>query len=147
MIANKYDEMYNRVKHPNISDFTYYWMYKRGDCVLNKVKFEDVEYFLMENSNWSLNKMSASNLISYAQDQGYIVEKFEDRDLFKVAKEQSRSKTDEIEEQFKKELFILWEVSANPKRDLLFAKAWELGHSNGFGEVEHWFEELVELIR
>lgn len=35
----------------------------------------------------------------------------------------------------------------NPKLDLLYDKAWEIGHANGFSEVEFWFEDLAELIR
>lgn len=35
----------------------------------------------------------------------------------------------------------------HPKLDLLYAKAWEHGHANGFSEVAYWFEDLAELVR
>ena len=38
-------------------------------------------------------------------------------------------------------------VTLNPKRDLLWAKSWELGHANGLSEVEDVYDDLVELIK
>lgn len=35
----------------------------------------------------------------------------------------------------------------HPKLGLLYQKAWELGHSAGYGEVETYFADLAELIR
>lgn len=37
-------------------------------------------------------------------------------------------------------------VVGNPKADLLWQKAWEGGHANGFSEVCSHYENLVELI-
>ena len=35
----------------------------------------------------------------------------------------------------------------DPKLDLLYQKAWEHGHANGYSEVEFWFKDLAELLR
>lgn len=37
-------------------------------------------------------------------------------------------------------------VENNPKRGLLWAKAWEHGHSSGYSEVENYYRDFVELI-
>lgn len=34
----------------------------------------------------------------------------------------------------------------NPKRYLLWAKAWEQGHASGLSDVEYWYEDLLELV-
>lgn len=38
-------------------------------------------------------------------------------------------------------------MTDHPKRDLLWSKAWEHGHSNGHEEVEYWYGEFVEMIQ
>lgn len=48
--------------------------------------------------------------------------------------------------QFKQDLFEEFDVQNNPKAELLFSKAWELGHSAGLYEVLGHFENLVDLI-
>lgn len=35
----------------------------------------------------------------------------------------------------------------HPKLDLLYEKAWQHGHANGWSEVAFWFENLSELVR
>lgn len=35
----------------------------------------------------------------------------------------------------------------HPKRDLLWAKAWEHGHSAGLDDVDTWYSDLVELVK
>ena len=52
-----------------------------------------------------------------------------------------------IHDQFKQDMFEELGVTDNPKKDLLFSKAWEMGHSYGFSEVFHYAEELVDLIK
>jgi hypothetical protein len=50
------------------------------------------------------------------------------------------------EELFKEALEKLYEVSNNPKKNLLYSKAYELGHSSGLHEVEYFYDILVDLI-
>jgi hypothetical protein len=49
--------------------------------------------------------------------------------------------------QFKQDVFAELDIEDNPKRDLLFDKAWERGHACGLHEVFMYAEDLVELIR
>lgn len=52
-----------------------------------------------------------------------------------------------LERQFKKDLLEELGVTDNPKANLLFEKAWELGHSHGLTEVVSYAHDLVDLIR
>jgi len=47
---------------------------------------------------------------------------------------------------FEDDLAEAFGVTVHPKRLKLFAKAWDMGHSSGLHEVEHYYSELVELI-
>lgn len=38
-------------------------------------------------------------------------------------------------------------LADHPKLDLLYEKAWQHGHANGWNEVAFWFEDLAELVR
>lgn len=51
------------------------------------------------------------------------------------------------EEKFKSDLFEELEIQENPKRELLYRKAYELGHSYGFSEIYCYACDLVELIK
>lgn len=50
-------------------------------------------------------------------------------------------------ENLKSELEHEFEVSTHVKKDLLFYKAWDRGHSCGYYEVIMVYEDLVELIK
>jgi len=57
-----------------------------------------------------------------------------------------REQEQKLREQFKKDCFIDLGIENNPKAELLFEKAWDLGHSSGYWEVYCQMQELVELI-
>ncbi len=46
-----------------------------------------------------------------------------------------------------RDLELVHGTGKNPKANLLFAKAWELGHSSGYHEVVIYYNDLVELIK
>lgn len=52
----------------------------------------------------------------------------------------------ELLEQFKKDLFEDLGIQNNPKRHLLYDKAWDRGHSSGLYEIFSCAQDLVELI-
>lgn len=52
----------------------------------------------------------------------------------------------QIYDVFKQDLFNELGIADNPKRDKLFAIAWEYGHSSGYSEVYNYADELVDLI-
>ncbi len=53
----------------------------------------------------------------------------------------------ELNDKFKEELFKDLCIEDNPKRDLLFQKAWDSGHASGWHEVWNHAVELVDLIK
>jgi len=53
----------------------------------------------------------------------------------------------DLRRKFKKELEEEFATVNNPKKDVLFSKAYERGHSSGMEEVYNVYADLVELIR
>lgn len=52
-----------------------------------------------------------------------------------------------LEEEFKKDLMEVEQVSDKEKADKCFALAWDYGCSQGLEAVHEYFSELVELIK
>lgn len=52
-----------------------------------------------------------------------------------------------IVEVFKADLFAYLNITGHPKAELLFNKAWGLGHPAGLYEVANIADDLVELIK
>jgi hypothetical protein len=50
-------------------------------------------------------------------------------------------------EEFRQDLFKVYEVEDNPKKEKCFSLAWEHGHSAGYTEVLSYFHDFVELIK
>ena len=48
---------------------------------------------------------------------------------------------------FRADLEAEYGLVGHPKADALFNRAWEQGHSAGFGEVATIYDDLVELVR
>lgn len=66
---------------------------------------------------------------------------------FREKLEAYHAETRRIIEVFKQDLFVELGLVDNPKKDLLFSKAWDLGHSNGFSEVYVYAVDLAELVQ
>lgn len=47
---------------------------------------------------------------------------------------------------FKEDLFDELSITNNPKKDKLYAKAYQMGHAYGYSEVYNYACDLVELI-
>ena len=52
-----------------------------------------------------------------------------------------------LEAEFKSDLEAYHGMTDHPKRDLLYSKAWERGHSAGLHEVAVVYNDLVELVQ
>ena len=52
-----------------------------------------------------------------------------------------------LEAEFKSDLEAYHGTTDHPKRDLLYSKAWEHGHSVGLREVAVIYNDLVELVQ
>jgi hypothetical protein len=53
----------------------------------------------------------------------------------------------DIYDEFKLEVFKQLGIEDNPKKELFYSKAWELGHSSGLSDVWNYATDLVELIK
>ena len=51
-----------------------------------------------------------------------------------------------LEEEFRKDLIEKYNMTGHPKADKIFYKAWNMGCSLGYQEVEEYFQDLVELF-
>jgi hypothetical protein len=60
----------------------------------------------------------------------------------RLYKEDSRR----LNEEFKREVFETLDIVDNPKAEMLYSKAWDSGHSNGYSEVYYEALDLVDLI-
>lgn len=67
------------------------------------------------------------------------------RDAWKVAYLLHSSRRREAEEQFKADALESVGWTHRPGRDLVYARAWEQGHSSGLSEVYNELVELTEL--
>lgn len=52
-----------------------------------------------------------------------------------------------LEAEFRHDLEVEYDMVGHPKADLLYAKAYELGHSGGMQEVANYYSDLVELVQ
>lgn len=52
-----------------------------------------------------------------------------------------------LEAEFKRDLEAAEGLENHPKRDLLYAKAFDLGHSAGYHEVANYYSDLAELLK
>lgn len=58
-----------------------------------------------------------------------------------------RAKSHEMNEKFRNALAETYGVLGNPKEPLLWRLTWDLGHSSGYAEVLHFYDEMVELVK
>lgn len=76
------------------------------------------------------------------------MEKFE-ADQLEWRKKQAEwnKKSSELELQFKIDAFEELRITNNPKANLLYSKAYNLGHSSGNSEIWNYMLQLVDLIQ
>lgn len=59
------------------------------------------------------------------------------------------SRYDEKQERLahKASLAEKYKLVSHPKLDMIYAKSWELGHTQGLTEVEFYFSEFAEVLQ
>lgn len=62
------------------------------------------------------------------------------------ARRKYRAEMTKIQDDFQNALYEEYGVKDHPKREKMYSKAWERGHSSGYAQVESEFEEIVELM-
>ena len=51
-----------------------------------------------------------------------------------------------LESEFQHDLEVYFDMVGHPKADLLYGKAWHMGHAGGLHEVANYYADLVELV-
>lgn len=51
-----------------------------------------------------------------------------------------------LEAEFRHDLEVTFDMVGHPKADLLYSKAWQMGHAAGLLEVANYYSDLVELV-
>lgn len=118
MNIEKYVAEYNAIKHPNKQDIT------------EKV------YTGFENFVGTQAQINAEN--------NKLQQKVSE--IYKEEKEKHYAEKRKVEGKFKKELFEEFDITDNPKAELLYSKCYMM--SDGFiaNDIYYKMEELVELI-
>jgi len=65
--------------------------------------------------------------------------------LNQVASYHARSAV--LENQFRDDLESFYHMKGHDKADLLYSKAWHMGHSGGLTEVANYYSDLIELVK
>ncbi len=81
------------------------------------------------------------------KDFGARLDTYEwDLATFRKALSDNRAAEAKVYERLRDNLFDAFDLKNNPKRNALWRRAWEDGHSGGAYEIADVFENLVELI-
>ena len=57
------------------------------------------------------------------------------------------ARTRQLEDVFRADLEAEFDMVGHDKADLLYSKAWHMGHSGGLHEVANCYSDLVELVQ
>lgn len=143
------------------ADYTNIWFVKVEDLSVNerieydyyKNKLEYPSSVLKKEIREKFAKNISINLTGNIEEVEIQLKKAKDEALEKANDEiqklykEYNNETVENEQKFKRDLANEFEVSNNPKADLLYGKVYEKAHSYGFSEIYSVYSDLVELIK
>lgn len=115
--------------YPNRKDFYTFYVYDKGEVLAT-----------VSGTEMSRNRLA--ELYPNALIQGVL-----DEGGWKDAVGKYNDVSQSLEREFKRDLLEEYGVTNNPKADLCYQIAWDIGHANGINEVSYYFEAFVELIR
>jgi hypothetical protein len=132
-------DYYQTIKSPyfNRSDFSRTTWVSGGKVFASKVGDGDILY--ADGSPYPIDEKK----ILHAMKK--VVEK--DDAAFLAAIKPYKDEKSKLYDEFKADLFADLGIETNPKKEKLFSKAWEDGHSSGYGEVYSCALDLVDLIK
>lgn len=120
---------------------------------------KDISYYqtATENeypSNAVIKKLRAdlfSIMLTFVGTKLQIEEKeasleLEQKNKVRALRDNYNAELKKLKSEFKSDIEDEHGTSNNPKKDLLFEKAWSMGHSSGYNEVYHYYSDLVDLI-
>lgn len=125
-----YSAYENTLTHPyKINYLTRHW-YKGGKLIATKVGTE-----------------APKVLVNGVPLESCTMEKVHDEKAYNVALDAYNKETARLMKRFEADFFAELGIENHPKRHMLFNKAWERGHADGYAEVMNVGWDLVELIR
>jgi len=140
---------------PTKVEFTKLYVYLRGQ-VLGRITADNVEAeagrltdnLKTKGVDVGFRGLSTdfSKIRRDLMELGLTVEKDFDSVQYKKAQTSYRAVIGERIDAFRKDLYEHYGVTDNPKADAVYDKAYDRGHSAGFGEVSAYFGDLVDLI-
>jgi hypothetical protein len=114
------------VSMPKQDDYMTTYYYKKGVMVGMKVGKQDD---------------------SFQPPKNCVEEKVLDEISFNAHLKHYREENLRFQEEFRSDLLEKYYMSNHPKANAAFNKAWDMGCSLGYGEVEGYFQDFVELFR
>lgn len=121
-----FDAYKNALPYPRKGDFqTTYW-YKQGRCVCTQKPGE--------------------SLAPGFDAKSCVKEVVADEDAYRAARDAYHAEERRLTEQFKADLLHDLDMANHPLADKFYAKAWEMGHANGLGEVYNCAHNLSDLF-
>ena len=119
-----------QVTYPKKEDYTNVYIYDKGKLIW--------EGFLSNKED--LNKATRSY-------PNAVVQKVVDEEAYKEHKIEYAEQLHNLQEEFINDLFEYYGVKDNPKREAVYALAYEYGHANGHSEIANHFSDFVTLIK
>lgn len=131
-------EYYSTIKSPyfNRGDFTLITWVSGGKVFASKLGDGDIIY--ADGSLYpkdEIKVLHAMKKVMEKNDAG-----------FAEAIKPYRDEKSALHDEFLRDLFEDLGITDNPKKDLLFSKAWDYGHSGGYSDVYNHACDLVDLI-
>ena len=141
--------------YPTKEDYARIYVYFRGNVLANittgnigeEAKRLD-EYLATQDIHTGIMGLSHnfSKIKVELKKLGLTIETDIDQDALSYAKNEYGAAISKRIDAFRKELYEYYGVTDNPKADAVYDKAYDHGHSAGFGEVAAYFGDLVDLI-
>ena len=143
---------------PVNADYTSLYVYHHGTvlgCISPTVVDEDIKKIIskmeklnagdIDNTRWKdiTNVFKARDVL---KGYGMTTEQVKDDDAYHAARDEYRETMEARHKKHREDLYEYYGVTDNPKADDVYAKAYDLGHAGGMGEVAAHFGELVSLI-
>jgi hypothetical protein len=139
-----YNKYKNKMVLKSKEDFTVYNVYKEGEVLVKNGNQDAVRQIAI----WSTPLVGSSfyNVKDVLVRKNYLIESVVDEDAYKKHRSSYNVESGRLHDLFKADLEKEYGVTDNPKKDLLYSKAYDAGHSGGFSEIENSYSDLVDLI-
>ena len=123
----------SKLPYPSKSDFDRFYVYNKGQVIENGVRFDDADTRATKTAEW--------------KRLGYTVEIVNDTVGLRATRNAYNDDVRRLEKEFKAALEDDNGMTGHPKADILFSKAWDHGHANGYAEVITCYDDLIDLVK